>query len=115
MTGAAYLIQLPPLVRQGVDLRLEGVILHGELARRLNTVFHQILKLLLVSVKFDDLRPGDNRRPPPGTAVRDSPQQVQVFEVEGTKALQFAGLAGDTALWPVSPPRCQRFDNWAEG
>ena len=54
MTGAAYLIQLPPLVRQGVDLRLQGVILHGELVRRLNAIFHQILKLLLVSVKFDD-------------------------------------------------------------
>lgn len=74
MTGAAYLIQLPPLVRQGVDLRLQGVILHGELARRLNTVFHQILKLFLVSVKFDDLRPGD--KPALGTPFRDGPQQI---------------------------------------
>ncbi len=100
MTGAAYLIQLPPLVRQGVDLCLQGVILHGELLHRLNAVFHQILKLLLIAFKFDDLRPGDNRRPPFGASFRDGPQQIQVLEVQGAKALQFAGPAGDAA--PVS-------------
>ena len=57
MTGAADFIQLSPLVCQGVNTGLQRVILHGELARCLNAVFHQILKLLLIAVKLDDLRP----------------------------------------------------------
>ena len=115
MTGAAYLIQLPPLVRQGVDLRLQGVILHGELVRRLNAIFHQILKLLLIAFKFDNLRPGDNRCPPFGASFRDGPQQIQVLEVQGAKAFQLPGPARYAAPGLVSPPRRQRLEDGAEG
>ena len=51
-SGPSVVIEAPPPIRQGVDLRLEGVMLHSELCRRFNAVFHQVGKLPLVSVKF---------------------------------------------------------------
>lgn len=56
-SGPSVVVEAPPPVRQGVDLRLEGVMLHGELCRRFNAVFHQVGKLPLVSVKFPDFIP----------------------------------------------------------
>ena len=57
LSGPLCFVQIPPLVRQSIDLRLERVILHGKLFRRLNAVFHQIGKLPLVAVKFSDFLP----------------------------------------------------------
>lgn len=52
-SGPFCVVKPPALVCQGVDLRLERVILHGKLGRCLNVVLHQIGKLLLVTVKLD--------------------------------------------------------------
>ena len=57
LSGPICLVQIPPLVRQRVNLRLERIILHGKLFRRFNAVFHQIGKLPLVAVKFGDFLP----------------------------------------------------------
>ena len=56
-SGPSVVVKAPPPVCQGVNLRLDGVMLHGKLHRRLNTVFHQIGKLPLVSVKLPDFLP----------------------------------------------------------
>lgn len=56
-SGLSVVIEAPPPIRQGIDLRLDGVMLHGELFRRFNTGFHQVSKLPLVSVKFPDFLP----------------------------------------------------------
>lgn len=56
-SGPPVVVEAPAPVRQGVDLRLDGVMLHGELCRRFNAVFHQVGKLPLVSIKFHDLIP----------------------------------------------------------
>lgn len=56
-SGPSVVVKAPPPVRQGIDLRLDGVMLHGELCRRFNTVSHQVGKLPLVSVKFPDFLP----------------------------------------------------------
>ena len=57
MSGPFCLVQIPALVRQSVDLRLERVVLHGKLFRRFNAIFHQIGELPLVAVKFGDFLP----------------------------------------------------------
>ena len=57
LSGALCFVEVPALVRQGVDLRLERVILHGKLLRRFNAVFHQVGELPLIAVKFDDFLP----------------------------------------------------------
>ena len=50
-------IEAPAPVCQSVDFRLQRVVLHGQLRRRFNAVFHQIDKLPLVSVKLPDFIP----------------------------------------------------------
>ena len=57
LSGSFCFVEVPALVRQGVDLRLERVILHGKLFRRFNAIFHQIGELPLIAVKFDDFLP----------------------------------------------------------
>ena len=64
----APLVKLPALVCQGVDLRLDGVILHGKLLRCFYAGFHQIAKLFLIAVKLDDLTPHRKSRPVSRTA-----------------------------------------------
>lgn len=56
-SGPLDVVKNPPLFRQGVDLRLKGVMLHGQLIRCLDAVLHQIGKLPLVSVKPPDFVP----------------------------------------------------------
>lgn len=76
LSGPLCFVEVPALVRQGVDLRLERVVLHGKLFRRFNAIFHQIGKLPLVAVKFGDFLPQQKSRPIPRTASRDSSQQI---------------------------------------
>ena len=50
-------VQIGPAVCQSVDLRLQRLLLHGQLLHTVDAVFAKIKELLLVAVKFDDLRP----------------------------------------------------------
>ena len=72
----SVVIKAPPSIRQGVDLRLEGVMLHSELCHRFNAVFHQVSKLPLVSVKFSDFLTHRKSRPISRAAGGDFPQQI---------------------------------------
>lgn len=72
----SVVIKAPPSIRQGVDLRLEGIMLHSELCRRFNAVFHQVGKLPLVSIKFSDFLPHGKSRPISRAAGGDFPQQI---------------------------------------
>ena len=67
--GTADLIQFAPPVAPCVYVRLQGVVLHGKLLHRLNTVFYQVSELFLVSVKLDDFRSGDKGAFPVGYAA----------------------------------------------
>lgn len=70
------IVDVPALVCQGVDLRLERVMLHGQLRRCFNVVFHQVDELPLAAVKPPDFIPQQKNRPIPRTAGGDFPQQI---------------------------------------
>ena len=50
-------VQIGPAVSQGVDFRLQRLLLYGQLLHAVDTVFAKIKELLLVAVKLDDLCP----------------------------------------------------------
>ena len=50
-------VQIGPAVSQGVDFRLQRLLLHGQLLHTVDAVFAKIKELLLVAVKLDDLCP----------------------------------------------------------
>ena len=50
-------VQISTAVCQSVDLRLQRLLLHGQLLHTVDAVFAKIKELLLVSVKLDDFCP----------------------------------------------------------
>ena len=56
-SGPFCVVEFPALARQGVDLCLECVMLHGQLRRRFDVVLHQIDELALAAAKLPDLVP----------------------------------------------------------
>ena len=50
-------VQVGPAVCQGVDLRLQCLLLHSQLLHAVDTVFTKIKELFLVAVKLDGLCP----------------------------------------------------------
>ena len=50
-------IKIGPAVCQSVDLRLQRLLLHGQLLHTVDAVFAKIKELLLVAIKLDDLCP----------------------------------------------------------
>ena len=50
-------VQIGPAVSQSVDLRLQRLLLHGQLLHTVDAVFVKIKELLLVAVKLDDFCP----------------------------------------------------------
>ena len=72
----AQAVQARPPVRQGVYLRLQGVVLHGKLLRRLYAVAVEIEELALVAVEPDHLLPRGKGRPRMRTALLDASEEV---------------------------------------
>ena len=50
-------VQIGPAVSQGVDLRLQRLLLHGQLLHTVDAIFPQVVELFLIAFKLDDLRP----------------------------------------------------------
>ena len=50
-------VKVGTVARQGVELCLQCVHLHGQLFRAVDPIFPQIVELLLIAVKADDLIP----------------------------------------------------------
>ncbi len=54
---SAQAVQIGPAVSQSVDLRLQRLLLHGQLLHTVDAVFVKIKELLLVAVKLNGLCP----------------------------------------------------------
>ena len=54
---SAQAVQIGPTVSQSVDLRLQRLLLHGQLLHTVDAVFVKIKELLLVAVKLNGLCP----------------------------------------------------------
>lgn len=80
-------VQVPAPVCEGVDLRLQGVILHGQLFRCFNTVLVEIAKLPLIAVQFDKFLARGKGRPCLRTALLEGAEEIQVFEAQGLKPM----------------------------
>lgn len=87
MAGPPQAVQVPAPVCEGVDLRLQGVILHGQLFRCFNTVLVEIAKLPLIAVQFDKFLARGKGRPCLRTALLEGAEEIQVFEAQGLKPM----------------------------
>lgn len=56
-------VEVAAAVGEGVNGRLQGVVLHGELVGGVNVVLVEIGKLLLVAVKLNEILPHNKGRP----------------------------------------------------
>lgn len=104
MAGPPQTVQIPAPVREGVDLRLQGVILHGQLFRCFNTVLVEKAKLPLIAVQLDKFLARGKGRPCLRTALLEGAEEIQVFEAQGLKPMQFLGnTARKAAPYMVFP------------
>ena len=113
MAGPPQTVQIPAPVREGVDLRLQGVILHGQLFRCFNTVLVEKAKLPLIAVQLDKFLARGKGRPCLRTALLEGAEEIQVFEAQGLKPMQFTGnavreAAPDMVFPAGGPPRGRR-------
>lgn len=106
MAGPPQTVQVPAPVREEVDLRLQSVVLHGQLLRCFNMILVEIAKLPLIAVQFDKFLARGKGRPCLRTALLEGAEKIQVFETQGLKPMQFpGGTAREAAPDPVFPAR----------
>lgn len=117
MAGPPQTVQIPAPVREGVDLRLQGVILHGQLFRCFNTVLVEKAKLPLIAVQLDKFLARGKGRPCLRTALLEGAEKIQVFEAQGLKPMQFPGDAAREAapdmVFPAGGPPRGRRGRWS--
>lgn len=75
------LVQFLAPLGQGVYIRLNGVVLHGELAGRLDAVLTKVAELLLVAVQLQQFFPHGKRRPFSRAARRRGIEQIEIPQI----------------------------------
>lgn len=106
LPGPPQAVQLAAPVREGVYLRLQGVILHGQLLRRFNTIAVEIPELLLIAVQLDKLPAHGKSRLCLWAALLEGAEKIQIFVTQGLEASQLPGFVPrDVAPDPVAPSR----------
>ena len=97
-------VQSSPLVCQGVDLRLEGVLQHGKLGGAVDTVGLQEAELGGVAAQLGGFFPNaEGQRRTLGRRGPADAQQVQVADIEGPKPRHLPpGTARDAASRGIS-------------
>ena len=105
LPGPPQAVQFAAPVREGVDLRLQGVILHGQLLRRFDMIVVEIPELLLVAVQLNKLPARGKGRLRLRATLLEGAEKIQVFVTQGLKAPQLpTAVPRDAALYPVAPP-----------
>ena len=76
LSGPPQPVQVPAPFCEGVDLRLQGVVLHGQLLRRLNVIAVEKAELSLILLQLDKLPAHGKSRPWLRTALLKRAEKI---------------------------------------